>query len=280
MDSERIRRSFPELLAACCLLFCFCFTAGAEEKINDFLVEIRVEDDASLLVTENITVTAESNAIKHGIYRSVPTLTWHGQTLRRYGAELVEARMDGAPAPCRTVRGDLMTSFIIGDTDTLISNGEHEFMLVYRTMGHVRRSHDGLSIHYNATGDQWNFPIDASAAVLVLPDGAELTRSSAFIAHGRIRKDGCELPDPNVFISSRRLEPGEALTLQASWKGGAVSLPAPDWRERMGQHATFVMTAAAVIPLLAFLPPCPQASGHSSFLSARGPFPGPCRTYC
>ncbi len=252
MDSGRIKKFFPELIAACCLLLCFCCAAGAEEKINDFLVELRVGEDASLLVTENITVTAEDTKIKHGIFRSVPTLTWHGRTLRRYGVELVDVRMDGSSVPCRTETGDLMTSFIIGDPDTVLSRGEHEFTLVYRTTGHIRRSGDGLAIHYNATGNQWSFPIEAAAVVLVLPDGAEMTNSSAYITRGRGPKATCEMDDPNVFVAPQRMAPGEALAIRASWHGGAVSLPDPDWRERLGRHAPLLMTAAGIIPLLAF----------------------------
>lgn len=226
--------------------------AHARERISDFSVELAVRADASILVKECIRVQAEHDAIRHGIFRSVPTLSWHGRKLRTYGVELVEARMDGAPVPCRTERNDLLTSFILGDPDKEIARGEHEFLLVYRTTGHVRRDGGGYAVLYNATGSRWSFPIENAGAVLLLPDGAELTQSSAYIAHGNSRKDACELPEPNVFAAARPLEPGEALVLRAAWKDGSITLPAPSLRERLNAYGPEIMTAAGVIPLLCF----------------------------
>ncbi|MCR5562269.1 MAG: DUF2207 domain-containing protein [Desulfovibrio sp.] len=236
-------------------VFLVCFMTGwghAQERIAEFSVEIAVEADASLLVKEYIRVQAEHNAIRHGIFRSVPTITWHGKQLRTYGVDLVRASMDGASVPCRIEENDLLTSFILGDPDKELSRGEHEFVLVYRTTGHVHQEGEGYAIHYNATGNLWNFPIDKAGVVLVLPDGTKLTQSSAYIARGARVENDCVLPAPNIYTAMRPLEPGEALVLQAAWQGGSLPLPSLSLRERLSAYGPEIMTAVGIIPLLCF----------------------------
>ncbi|MCR5813864.1 MAG: DUF2207 domain-containing protein [Desulfovibrio sp.] len=234
-------------------LLCTAERAYASERIIDFSIELAVQTDGSMLVTEYISVIAEHNAIKHGIFRSVPTLAWNGKMLRFFGVELVEGRMDGAPVPCRTVRSDLLTSFILGDPDKELARGEHQFALTFRTTGHVRSEEGGYAIHYNATGSQWSFPIEEATVIVTLPDGAKLTDSSAYILHGKERSEGGTVHEANAFGTTRPLEPGEALVVQAAWQGGSITLPAPGLRERLSAYGPEVMEVVGAIPLLCFV---------------------------
>ena len=56
----------------CAVLLAFGGAAQAEEKINRFEVDLEVERDADIIVTETITVTAEHQAINRGIFRDLP----------------------------------------------------------------------------------------------------------------------------------------------------------------------------------------------------------------
>src|SRR3989338_7743785 len=47
--------------------------AEGEERILDYAINIAVEADGGLQVTENITIRAEGNRIRRGIYRDFPT---------------------------------------------------------------------------------------------------------------------------------------------------------------------------------------------------------------
>ncbi|MBE6440822.1 MAG: DUF2207 domain-containing protein [Desulfovibrio desulfuricans] len=252
MPRFRATLQFFAVIAAC-FLPCMAEWTHAQERITAYSVELAVQADASLLVTESITVQAEHDAVRHGIFRSVPTLTWHDRKVRTYGVELVEARMDGAPVPCRTERGDMLTSFILGDPDKKLARGEHTFALAYRATGHVRREKGGYAIHYNATGSQWSFPIDEAAVSVTLPDGARLTDASAYILHGRERMDGGTVSEAAAFAATRPLEPGEALVVQAAWQGGSISLPAPGLREQLAADGFRIMAAVGVLPLCCFV---------------------------
>ncbi len=243
------RRAAGFLAAVLLCLLCQAQDAGAQESIESLVAEIAVQADASLLVKETLQVRAEGDAVKHGIFRAVPALSWQGGLLRRFGAELVEARMDGAPAPCQTVRKDVMTTFVVGDPVKEIAKGEHEFVLVYRLTGHVRRNKDGFFLSLDATGNQWSLPVEEAVAVLRLPDGAELEASSGFLAKGGSREE-CIQPDPPAFAAEGRLESGESLVVEASWRGGRMALPAPSLAERLATFGPQLLAAAGLVPLL------------------------------
>ena len=57
------------------LLLCLCLLsplAMSAEVIENFAVRLQVQRDGNLLVTERITVQAEGEQIKRGIYRDLP----------------------------------------------------------------------------------------------------------------------------------------------------------------------------------------------------------------
>ena len=60
------------LCSALLLVFWMACGAQAEEVIRDYHADITVLPDATLEVTETITVNAEGNDIKRGIFRDFP----------------------------------------------------------------------------------------------------------------------------------------------------------------------------------------------------------------
>ena len=91
---------FLMLLAAslCAPPLCLAQT----ESILDYHSDITVDPDTSLHVTETITVFANNNQIRHGIYRDFPT-TYSDELGNRYavGFRLLGATRDGAPETTR-----------------------------------------------------------------------------------------------------------------------------------------------------------------------------------
>ena len=55
------------------VLSVFCTAAVATEKILDYHSDITIFENAVMRVTETITVQAEGNKIRRGIYRDFPT---------------------------------------------------------------------------------------------------------------------------------------------------------------------------------------------------------------
>lgn len=77
--------------------------AQADERILKFVSDIDVASNGTLTVTETITVSAEGDQIKRGIFRDIP-LAVEGANGRIYkaGFKLLSVLQDGAPASYHT----------------------------------------------------------------------------------------------------------------------------------------------------------------------------------
>ena len=99
-------RPHVNVVVGCALLafLCLCCGAGAQvspfasEEILDYHSDIRVRQDASLLVTETILVRSAAVNIRHGIYRDFPT-RYKDPLGNRYVIhfEVVQVLRDGQP---------------------------------------------------------------------------------------------------------------------------------------------------------------------------------------
>ena len=159
------------ILVFVCLVWGFAAAPlFAEERILRFDVEATVEEGASLIVTERIAFTAEGKDIKRGLYRTFPTdFTDAEGVRRRAGFELLSAELDGAPTPSLVERVGENLDIRLGDLEKLLSHGEHQFSITYRTSGQLGffKEHDEL--YWNVTGNDWAFPIEKASFRLRLP---------------------------------------------------------------------------------------------------------------
>src|SRR3989304_2907586 len=80
------------------LLIVFSGTLFADERILNYHSDITVFENAGMQVTENITVRAEGNNIKRGIYRDFPT-TYKDNYGNRYQVDfgIKQILRDGNP---------------------------------------------------------------------------------------------------------------------------------------------------------------------------------------
>jgi uncharacterized membrane protein YgcG len=250
----------PAALAAAALL-CpgpfFTEAAAATEKIGRFHSSITVNPDASLTVTETITVTAAGQRIKRGIFRTFPT-TYRN----RFGAsvtvpfEVLEVTRDGRPEPWHTKSESNGIKVYIGRSNVLIDPGEYTYTLTYRTDRQVGYFDGYDELYWNVTGNDWDFAIDKVVAEVNLPPQAEALETAAYTGRkGAKGKDFTIRRKPEggvAFSTTRGLMPREGLTVAVSWPKGFVT--EPDRKERA---TSFLRdnrsTAAALAGLLVLL---------------------------
>jgi hypothetical protein len=162
-----------------CLVVLAPQAASAREEIRSFIADIKVKPDSSLEVTETITVNAEGNEIRRGIFRDIPLRSlddwglWSGN-----GFDLVEVLHNGRPSPYNTEWQGRFFRIYIGDADVFIPRGEHTYTIRYVTTRQLRYFDDYDEIYWNVTGNFWSFPILSAAAEVQLPDGARARNSS------------------------------------------------------------------------------------------------------
>ncbi len=201
---------------------------GAEERIGRFESTVRVASDAVVSVREEITVTVEHRAIRHGIFRDFPTVYRPTQGgLRRVGFQVRDVRLDGEAVPyvTETLSGQGVR-VRIGDADRDVPRGVHTYTLEYDTWGQVGFFGDFDEIYWNVTGNGWAFPMDEVRATVILPPGTPVLRTAFYTGPaGAQGKDAVANAGTQgvVFRTTVPLEGGEGLTVAVAFPKGRVT---------------------------------------------------------
>ncbi|HEX5212413.1 MAG TPA: DUF2207 domain-containing protein [Pseudolabrys sp.] len=204
--------------------------AMAAEVIHSFVSDVTVAKDGELAVTETLQVRAEGRDMRHGIYRDFPlTFKDAGGKLREVSFTLVGVSRDSAAEPYHTERTHGVIRIYAGSKDVLIRPGEHTYVFQYRTGRQIRWFDGKPELNWNVTGNFWRFPIESASYRLQLFEGAAPVRWTAFT--GRLGARGTDWqgnvgPLGGLSVSStRRLAPGEGLTVVAELPATAVDPP-------------------------------------------------------
>ncbi|HEX6217717.1 MAG TPA: DUF2207 domain-containing protein, partial [Sphingomicrobium sp.] len=121
-------------IVAAALFFALAAPAAAEERITRFTSDVDIRPDSSLEVTETIDVIAEHDRIRRGIFRDFPT-RYKGRNgaQMRVGFDLLSVTRNGDPEPNKLEPLNRGVRIRIGDPDRLIEQGEHRYIIRYRT---------------------------------------------------------------------------------------------------------------------------------------------------
>ncbi len=253
------QRVVPWVVFSCLLLSPLVLPqAGpaAADEILDYHSDIRVQQDTSLLVQETIRVRSSGQLIKHGIYRDFPT-RYQDRLGNRYvvNFQVLEVRRDGQPESFHLKDVSNGERIYVGNENVLLSPGEYTYTLRYtsnRQLGFFA-SHDEL--YWNVTGNGWAFPIERASATVTLPGNIP---TAALRAEGYTGVQGSRDQDLTssvgagagaAFATTRRLLPGEGLTVVVSWPKGYFQEPSGTTRLRyfMDDNRSTLVGAAGVV---------------------------------
>ncbi len=226
-----LRPCLAPLLGWACAVFVVAGSpVAAEEAIESFHSDITVARDGTVHVDETIRVNAEGNDIRRGIFRDVST-TFEDEKgkVHRVGFDLLGVTRDGQPEPYHTERyGDFLRIYA-GEEEVFLEPGSYTYVLTYETDRQIRWIEEKPEIFWNVTGNEWSFPILAASASLELPERQPPVRWTAYT--GRFGERGTDWQgavggDGVLTVeATRRLEPGEGLTIVAEIPAGAVDRP-------------------------------------------------------
>jgi len=213
-------------------LFWLASPAAAEERILSFLSDVTVNRDSSLAVVETITVNAEGDRIRRGIFRDFPTryVTLEGTSME-VGFEAESVRRDGQSEPYGLEDIANGVRVRIGSRDVFLSPGSHTYEISYRTTRQLGFFADYDEIYWNVTGNSWEFAIDEAAVAIHLPEGAAIRQHAAYTGpQGAQGKDFTVLAAEGGLYraaTSRALSPGEGFTVAVGFTKGIVVPPPP-----------------------------------------------------
>ncbi|MDM7978907.1 MAG: DUF2207 domain-containing protein [Rhizobium sp.] len=224
--------SLLRLCSAFLLLIWMACGAQAEEVIRDYHADIVVLPDATIEVTETITVNAEGNEIRRGIFRDFPLYAQDARGFRQQvDFELISVERDGRPEAnhTETVSGGIR--IYTGSANVFLQPGEYTYTITYRTGRQIRYFDDHDELYWNVTGNGWLFPIDRAGATVTLPEGALPTRTTVYTGpSGSTAQNAREIPGSNglEFQTTQPLSPNEGLTIVLAFDKGVVAAPSSE----------------------------------------------------
>ncbi len=148
--------------------------AYGTEKINSYNSRITINSDGKLNVTETITVTANGDKIKRGIYRDFPTVYGNFWSLKtKIPFKIVSVTKNGNVEPYHTQNMDNGIRIYIGDSNIYLTPGTYTYKLTYEVDRQLGYFSDHDELYYNITGTGWDFTIDKVTAEVVVPKGVK-----------------------------------------------------------------------------------------------------------
>lgn len=247
-----MRRILPLLLL---LLAAFAAPLHARELvIEDFDVAVVVQADGSTLVTETLRVrfTGSWNGILRNLSLEHRTAEGKRRRLRIDGVAVTDAA--GKPMEYETEGGGWMRTLRIRVPGA--EDATRTVVIRYRVanaLRYYRSAEEGGEefdeLYWNATGNDWEIPIEASRVRVTLPAGVEPTRFAAYGGYAGSNDGQVEVTADGGVVTARALRsyyPREGLTVAVGWAPGAVAVidDAP---------GTLAMTFPVLLPILAFL---------------------------
>ena len=204
----------------------------AREVIQNYQSNIRIEPDGSLNVTETITVTAEGNKIKRGIYRDIPTQynDIYGNSYN-VNFELLSVMRDGHVEDYHTEAISNGIRIYIGNKNHFLKQGTHTFTLDYYTNRQLGFFEHYDELYWNVTGNGWAFPILQASAKIQLPPGMSVSQIKTDGYTGAMGEKGKNfmvsmLDDNTVFFNAiDNLPLHHGLTVVVNWPKGYVKEP-------------------------------------------------------
>jgi len=218
-------------------------------EFRGFDVDVRVLPDASITVTERLTV--QFNGSWNGIYRSIPvqyrTPQGFNFDLRVHVVGATDE--DGEPLKYEVERERhyrKIKMWVPGANDAM-----RTILLHYKVDNALGYFEDHDELYWNVTGDEWDFPVGNATARVTLPSGASEVRAIAFTGAYGSRAQNAEVSVSGQEVSVQTvlpLEYREGMTVVVGWAKGLVDEP-----DAVDKAAGFVRSNwPLVIPVIVF----------------------------
>ncbi|HJW44967.1 MAG TPA: DUF2207 domain-containing protein [Lysobacter sp.] len=225
-------RRLPALVIALVALLLAAAPVFAEEQILSYDSDIDIHADGSLDVTERITVRAEGDQIRRGIYRDFPT-----RYKDRFGNRVVVdfkvlgVQRDGRSEPWFTENVANGVRVNTGNDDFLPVPAQYTYTLRYRTTRQLGFFADHDELYWNAIGTGWAFPIMSGTVEARLPQAVPVKDmhvegyTGAQGAKGNAYSAGIPQPGVARWQLTQPLAAQEGFTVVLIFPKGLIAAP-------------------------------------------------------
>ena len=182
----------------------------AQEKIDSFDTSIVAHKDGTMTVTENILYDFGADS-RHGIFRTIPRVSRVGDLYRIIEIDFLKTLRDGEDETYEIENRSKESEIKIGDADKTIS-GKHNYIIIYRVkngIGSNYETHD--EIYWNATGNEWEIPIERASLRISTDFGINPLESICFTGPASSKFQNCQV-NGNSISTTDILNPYQGLT--------------------------------------------------------------------
>lgn len=247
----KIAVAFLALLAA--------VPVAAQERIDSYDIRVDIQKDGAIDVTERISVHAEGQQIRRGIYRDFPTrYTDRFGNRVRVSLQVLGVERNGVTEPWFTENMSNGVRINTGNDDFLPVPADYTYTFRYRTTRQIGFFPDHDELYWNAIGTGWIFPILQGTVDVHLPSPVPVDQMHAEAYTGPQGAKGtayvAELPEPGVarFRLTQPLNPNEGFTIVVTFPKGLIPAPTQETKARLFfQDNKGVL--AAIVGLIAML---------------------------
>jgi uncharacterized membrane protein YgcG len=219
--------------------------SAAPERIKSYDVDITIQRDDSILVEEQIVYDFGASQ-RHGIVRDIPVRSRYNSRYDRIeSVDVQQVSSPDAPHQYQVADNGSSVQIKIGDPGQLIT-GQHTYRIRYLVHDSLTAFADHDELYWNATGAQWDVPIDQVTVRVSAP--AAPTRAACYAgppgSTSKCQRAG--IADGAASFAQAGLPPHEAFTIVVAIPKGAVATPHLVLQERWSLQRAFTATPATL----------------------------------
>lgn len=200
------------------------------EKILAYQVDVIVNTNSSLEVTETIKVNSKGNNISRGIYRTLPIKRNLNNQTFPVKHNIISIKRDGVKDGYHTEKSDEWLKIYIGKEDVILDPGIYTYEIKYSVKKQIGFFTDYDELYWNATGTEWDFSIDNVEVTVHLPDGADIIQNACYTGSFGSNEQNCssqKIDNTTMVWHAQNLDSSEGLTVAVGFKKGIVQPPPP-----------------------------------------------------
>ena len=206
------------------------FFAQGAETIKIFEVDIKLNENRSIDIEENIQVYALGNKIKRGITRSLPLSKRVEGKQINIDYQDVQIFMDGKKVSFFYEDVNENRIYYVGDKDVFLSPGNYHYTIKYTVPNQIISNKDKAQFLWNAIGTDVIFKTEKAKVTVSFEDGMRLLNSKLYIGKYGSGEDVSRAKEIRqneqlIYEIYDGLMPNEAVTVDLNLSSGSVAAP-------------------------------------------------------